>query len=112
VVTGKRAKTRIVPLLPRCARRSSLSRTLSLRRAATAPVPRRARRPLRGEIVRRAVRRARARSACPSGPRRTPCATASPPICSAAAPICDAAGAARPRQPVVDPDLHRGRRAI
>ena len=90
-VTGKRAKTRIVPLLAPV--REAIERYLSLcpwpAGEGRAAVPRRARRAAqrRDGPPRRSARRGSG-SASPTGPRRTPCATASPPICSAAAPTC------------------------
>ena len=90
-VTGKRNKTRIVPLLPPVQGGDrALSRALPLAGGeGRALVPRRARRPAerRDRPARGAQGAARARPVR-SGPRRTRCATASPPICSAAAPIC------------------------
>ena len=89
-VTGKRGKTRIVPLLAPV--KEAIEAYLAL-----CPWPPRRDEPLfrgarGGPLAARSSAgrcgRRGARSACPSGPRRTRCATASPPICSAAAPTC------------------------
>ena len=97
----------------RCATRSSLSVALPLSdRAGTQPLFRGARGgPLNGEMIRRAVRKARGparpvrpdHAARPAPQLRHP--SARPRRRPALAP-----GAARPCQPVLDPDLHRGRR--
>ena len=113
LVTGKRGKTRIVPLLAPV--KEAIERYLSLcpwPAAKDEPLFRGARGgPLRGEIVRRAVVQGAARTR----PLRTDHAARAapqlrhPPARPRRGPAL-AAGAARPCQPVLDPDLHRGRR--
>jgi integrase len=89
-VTGKRAKTRIVPLLAPV--RAAIERYLSLcpyLPGRDEPLFRGARGgPLNGEMIRRVVRRARVRLGLSD--RTTPhaCGTASPRTCWAGAPTC------------------------
>ena len=113
IVTGKRNKTRIVPLLP------SVNEAIEAYLALCPwpverdePLFRGARGgPLRGEIVRRAVRKAR--RALGLSERTTPHAlrhSFATHLLGRGADLRVAAGAARPCQPQLDPDLHRGRR--
>ena len=89
-VTGKRDKTRIVPLLPQV--RAAIEAYVALCPYGTprdAPIFRGAKGgPLSPRLVRRAVQHARCGWGCPTGRRRTRCATRLQPICWGVARIC------------------------
>ncbi len=112
-VTGKRGKTRIVPLVP--AVKEAITAYVALcpyPLAGDAPLFVGAKGgPLNPDLVRRAVRSARARLGLARQPD-APCAA--PQLCDASAGARSgsavAAGIAGPRQPVVDADLYRSRR--
>ena len=112
-VTGKRAKTRIVPLLAPV--RAAIERYLSLcpwPPARDEPLFRGARGgPLNGEMIRRvgAPRPGPPRPFRPDHAPRPAPQLRHPPARPRRRPAL-ASGAARPCQPLLDPDLHRGRR--
>ena len=111
-VTGKRNKTRVVPCSARCARRSRIISRLPLatgRGRAACSAARAAGRCAARSSGARCARRG-ARSACPSDHAACPAPQLRDPSARPRRGPARASGIARPCQPVVDPDLHRGRR--
>ena len=112
-VTGKRSKTRVVPIVP--AVREAIERYVlecPFPISGDLPLFVGARGgPLNADLVRRAVRAARQRLGLPD--TLTPHAlrhSFATHLLARGADLRVAAGAARPCEPVVDPDLHQGRR--